>query len=424
MTASEHALDTEQPSPTGLAKGAPNRTLMVLLPAITALYGVYQGVQQIVLPAHVEQINPTGKVGSLALLAAVASVMACIALPIGGTISDRTTSRFGRRTPWLVAAAVGTMVGLVGMGLSNSILGLAIFVGLAWFAANWYQGVVYAIIPDRIPEQVRGTASAVVGLALPLGILIFVNVAAKVDRMWGYCIGGIVLLITTLALVLVDRDRPLAEIREQQAARGERARNSPFLSAFKVRDFNLVFFSRIMFSAGYFAVAGYTFYIVTDYVGAANVPNGDPKGAVALIATISTVSQIVAVLIFGKLADVFNRRKLCVGLSAFVMAISLVVPLVYPTWTGMLIYSVLMGAGMGTYFAVDVAVMSLVLPNKLDEGRDLGILAIATSLMAALTPLVAAWLVTASGTYASVFYLGAAASVLGGASMLMVRSLK
>ena len=88
-----------------------------------------------------------------------------------------------------------------------------------------------------------------------------------------------------------------------------------------------------------------------------------------------------------------NRRKLVVGLSAFCMAVGLVVPLVLPTWTGMMIYAVINGVSLGVYFAVDIALMSLVLPRPEAAGRDLGILAIATSAAAALSPLVAAALI-------------------------------
>lgn len=242
--------------------------------------------------------------------------------------------------------------------------------------------MIYPIIPDRIPVRLRGTASSVVGLALPLGVLIFVNLVSRTTQQMGYLIIGVGVLLTTVLLVTVDREQSslALKIDAKEGKSGNKPKRSiwSFFSSFLSRDFSLVFISRIAFFFAYFAVASYVFYILTDSIGMDNVPMSDPKVAVSTLATITTICQVVAVLIFGWLADKLDRRKLIVGLSAFGMAIAFAIPLIWPTWIGMILYAGIMGASMGVYFAVDVALMSLVLPSKGDEGRDLGILAVAT----------------------------------------------
>ena len=420
---SEAAAGPAVPTGTGFHQGRLWRTLTVLLPATVALYGLYQGIQQVLMPAQVQAIDPDGKVAALAVLSAVASIAGSIALPIGGAVSDRTVSRFGKRSPWLVASAVACAGFAFAMGVSTTIVALAITIGLLSFAANWYQAVVYAIIPDRIPESARGTASAVVGLSVPLGILIFVNLVARVSPLTGYLLLAASLVVATVVLVLVDREAP-ARARPAAATNGGKADRYGFFSAFKSRDYTMVFLSRSLFFFGYFAVAAYVFYVVTDYIGVDEVPGRNAAAAVATIATISTISQVVAMLIFGKLADVLNRRKLVVGLSAFCMAVGLVVPLVLPTWTGMMIYAVINGASLGVYFAVDIALMSLVLPRPEDAGRDLGILAIATSAAAALSPLVAATLISGFHSYTAIFWFSMICAALGGVAVLFVRAVR
>ena len=68
--------------------------------------------------------------------------------------------------------------------------------------------------------------------------------------------------------------------------------------------------------------------------------------------------------------------------------------------------------------------MSLVLPNKANEGRDLGILAIATSVPAAVAPLIGSTLINATGSYVSVFVFGIVTSLLGGIFAMLIRSVK
>lgn len=409
------------------------RTLVLLLPAIIAMYGVYQGIQQVLLPAQVEAIDAASKVNNLAMLAVVSSVAGTIALPLGGAFSDKTHSKWGRRTPWLVGMSIASAGLAAAMGYANTILLLALAYGALWFTMNFYQGVIYAIIPDRVPERLRGTASSVVGLGLPLGVLIAVNVVSRTTQQMGYILIAIGLLITTLMLVVGDREPSSLSLAaadsldSAEKSSGEEAKNRGFLSffsAFKSRDFSLVFLSRIAFFFGSFAVTSYVFYIVTDYIGMDAVPSSTPQIAVSTLATITTVSQVIAVLVIGWVADKFNRRKLIVGLSALGMGVAFLFPLLMPNWTGMLIYAAVVGASTGIYFTVDLALMSLVLPNKGDEGRDLGLLAIATSVPSAFAPVVSAALINSTGTYASLFVFGIIAAVIGAISVFPVRSVQ
>ena len=258
------------------------RTLVLLLPAIIAMYGVYQGIQQVLLPAQVEAIDAASKVNNLAMLAVVSSVAGTIALPLGGAFSDKTHSKWGRRTPWLVGMSIASAGLAAAMGYANTILLLALAYGALWFTMNFYQGVIYAIIPDRVPERLRGTASSVVGLGLPLGVLIAVNVVSRTTQQMGYILIAIGLLITTLMLVVGDREPSSLSLAaadsldSAEKSSGEEAKNRGFLSffsAFKSRDFSLVFLSRIAFFFGSFAVTSYVFYIVTDYIGMDAVPS-------------------------------------------------------------------------------------------------------------------------------------------------------
>ena len=413
------------------------RVLTLLLPAIVGLYGLYQGVQQVLWPAQVAAVAPDDKVQIVALGGLMSGIAGTIALPVGAAISDRTHSRWGRRTPWLLATSLVVLVSCAGLGLTSSVPLMLFFFALQGLFANWYQGVIYAVIPDRVPQSHRGVASTVVGLGLPLGILIFVNLVARMSQVAGYLLVGNFLVVSTMVFVLAAKEgpaTPAVPIRSQesseQAASAVRSRRSgpaealSFFAAFCSWDFSMAFFSRLVVFFGFFTMSALNFYIMSDFIGAESLPKGNVAAAVATLATVSTGCQVIAVLIFGKLADILDRRKLIVGLAALGLAIAFAVPMVSPTWTGMIIYHVIAGACMGVYFAVDVAVMSLVLPDAQHAGRDLGVLAIATSVPAMLAGLVGSLLLSATGTYASVFVFGMVCSVLGGIGTLLIRAVR
>ena len=65
------------------------------------------------LPRLSEEIaGASGKEAALAVVTGVGVIGSVIGNPLAGALSDRTTSRFGRRRPWILG---GSLLGLVGL---------------------------------------------------------------------------------------------------------------------------------------------------------------------------------------------------------------------------------------------------------------------------------------------------------------------
>jgi MFS family permease len=112
-----------------------------------------------------------------------------------------------------------------------------------------------------------------------------------------------------------------------------------------------------------------------------------------------------------------------VGIASFGMVAAMVVPVLFPTWYGMVAFYMLVGVFFGAYMAVDLALMSLVLPDKSAEGRDMAILAVATAGPQFLSPAIAGLIIHYFG-YDPLFYFGAIASLVGGLLVFMIRSVR
>jgi MFS family permease len=400
------------------------------------MVALYNGAQVILIPAQVEAIDPVHKVARLATLATFAAIASMIGIPLGGTLSDRTRSRWGRRTPWIVAMSVISGALMVAMGFAGNLLTLGIVYTVLWLTSNMYQGAMSAILPDRVPKSRRGTASAVIGLATPLGALFGVNLASRVGQVWGYTVLGAVLVLASLALVLGAREGPSLRVTPGQAAPGEQStpalrqrRNlvagaRSFLRAFTSRDFTLAFISRFALFLSYYSVNGYLFYTLSDYIGADQLPGGDVAVAVSTLTTVTVVAWVAVASICGWLADRLDRRKLFVGASALGLAATMTIPIASPTWAGMMLFSVFAGVSIGIYFAVDLAVMSLVLPYKQSEGRDFGILAVAAGLPGILAAPIAGTLISLTGGYSALYIFGIIAAAVGGITVLRIRSVR
>jgi MFS family permease len=398
---------------------------LLLLPAF-ALYGTFNGVQQIVLPLQVEQIDQSAKVGHLALIVTICSIASVVGLGAGGALSDATRSRFGRRTPWLAGMAVASAALLVVMARQTSLIAIVAVSAILWFALNFFQAALLAVTPDRVPASRRAMASWVFGFAGPIGALIGINMCAFASLEGGYAALAAFLILATAVFVVFAPEGPYAP---SETSSPSRAKGSPldaatrFAESFSSPDFALAFTARALLFLGQFTVLGYLLYALQDYVGVLSLPDHSPQVAAGLVNTIRTVASMAALGLTGWLMQLTNRRKLFLQIYAGMTAAAFLVPIVSSTWTRMLIFAVLSGAAYGVFASVDLAIMAHVLPARDSAGRDIGLLAVAGAAPQLVAPSLGGTLIHNFG-YATLFGFGALVTLFVGGVSAFIRSLE
>ena len=407
------------PTATPVVPEAPRQRglMLLLLVANSAMMALYMGVGSVLLPTQVAAIAPDDKVAVLGLIGGISAIFATAFNPIAGALSDRS----GRRNPWILGGACASLLALAFLGSVST----ALLVGIGWCLVqatmNTYQAAVTAIVPDRIPVARRGTASALVGLGLPIGGTVGVLVAAQTAThlRTGYLVFGAIVALAALLLSVFCRDTP----RTEPTARAPKgAQLAAFLSALANHDFRWAFIGRALMVLGYFSVVGYQLYILDDHIA---LPAGlNPPEAMAILTPVSMAAVALSTVVGGLLSDRWNRRKVFVGVSAALAGVVMAVPVVSPTWTGMLVFSALNGLAFGCFMAVDTALVTLVLPRAEDAARDMGVLNIANAGPQIVAPFVASAIVTALGGYTPLFLAGGALSLIGALAILPIRSVR
>lgn len=142
-------------------------------------------------------------------------IIAMLAQPAFGLLSDRCTSRFGRRRPFIFAGVLPDLLFLAAIYFSWNYLSLVAAVLLIQVSSNLSHGPLQALIPDLVPENQRGVSSAVKAIfeLLPL-ILVGYLIAGLVGQ--GHLDGaflatGALLLVIMLLTVLLVKEQPLRE---------------------------------------------------------------------------------------------------------------------------------------------------------------------------------------------------------------------
>jgi maltose/moltooligosaccharide transporter len=125
----------------------------------------------------------------LPLLQLAGPITGLLIQPIIGALSDRTLSRFGRRTPYFLIGAIMCAVGLLFMPLSASIMSAVVWLWILDAGNNTTMEPYRAYVADRLnPEQRQTgflTQSAFTGLAQMLAFLTpSVLVLMGMDRDW------------------------------------------------------------------------------------------------------------------------------------------------------------------------------------------------------------------------------------------------
>ena len=179
------------------------------------LLALYCGVLSVLLPNQIQALDPANKARNLAILFAITSVFSTTITPIAGALSDRTRTRFGRRTPWIV---VGSLVGGTSLMISSQMQTLwtiIFFWVLAGASLNSMQAALTTIIADRFPEKERGTVSGFVGAGMTSGGTVGIVLAGYTASTLtlAYALFAVPIAVACLAL-------RVAESRAARRARG------------------------------------------------------------------------------------------------------------------------------------------------------------------------------------------------------------
>jgi len=378
---------------------------------------------QLLLPAQIDaRLQPEHWIDSVVafgVVSGIASVFVIVAYPLTGALSDRTTSRFGRRRPWIAAGALVFALSLVLLGLQTELWAI----GAAWVAATVgfciMTAALTATISDQVPVDQRGYVSGWMSAPQAVGIILGLVVVTAVvtGTLGGYSFVALALVVLAVPF-LVRPDVPLAP--------GERARvtakhlvASLWISPREHPDFAWTLASRVLVSIGNALGTGLLLYFLMFGLG-----DEQAEEHLILLTLVYMVFVVVASLAFGRLSDRLGRRRAFVFVAAVLQGVAALLLALVPDLTAAMIAAGLLGLGYGCFLAVDQALATQVLPDAASRGKDLGIMNIASAVPQSIGPLLGALVVAATGSFAAVFLLGAAFAFAGALAVSRVRSVR
>lgn len=141
-------------------------------------------------------------------LIAMNVVYAMTAAP-AGSLSDR----IGRKT-LLAAGVVVLVVADLVLAWAGGVAGVLVGIGLWGLHMGLTQGLLAALVADRAPQRLKGTAFGLFNLATGITLLVASLAAGEIWAIWGpaatFLTGGVFALLALVGVLVLLRERPLA----------------------------------------------------------------------------------------------------------------------------------------------------------------------------------------------------------------------
>lgn len=177
----------------------------------------------LLLPLLVQRfMGDAGKGNAYGNLRLVSLMIALLVQALAGMLSDRNTSKFGRRRPFILIAAILDVITFIAIGVIAATMEgqagyttLFIMVVLSMVTANFLHGPAQGLIPDLVPADKRGFYSGIKALLEVPVPLIFVSfVVSKMisaGNYWGAIIALVVVYFICVSLTMLAKEEPLRE---------------------------------------------------------------------------------------------------------------------------------------------------------------------------------------------------------------------
>lgn len=359
----------------------------------------------------------------LGYITGTAQLVYLVISPIIGIWSDRTRSRFGRRTPFIFLGSGIGLAGLVVMGLAPDLL----IVGAGWVLgmSGWSiaGAAIQTLQADKLPEQQRGKVSALTGLMTQIAPVIGIGIAYAVSSST-FLIFLIPGLVGAVLLALLPIFKPEGSSRELGRGSDVTVRSIVASYGFNVRkypDFAWNWLGRFIFFIGlYFNTTFGTFF----YAQRLDLPVREVAGIVATIGMLGVVAAAAGALLGGFLSDKLKRRRLFVLLAAVLFVAGAVTEAFAWSLPQLIIGAVIMQMAIAVFATVDQAIIFAIIPDRSEAGRYMAVVSFAQKIPSAVAPLLASVVITigavgAEKNYTILYLSGAVFALVGGLMILL-----
>ena len=341
------------------------------------------------------------------------NVLALFLLPLFGGLSDKCTSKLGRRRPFILfgtLAAVALMMALPVLTDSFhaapetwKLICFIIGLGLLLIAMGTYRSPAVALMPDVTPKPLRSKANAIINLMGALGGIIYLIITTFLYKTSGdvyvsylplfAIVGGIMLVALAIVMFFVNEPKLVAEQKKYEQAHPEDVltevtESGEALPADVKKSLSFLLVSIALWFIGYNGVTTWFSVYASNMWGMT-------LGQANTCLTIATAGAIVSYIPVGNVASKIGRRK-TIRFGTVLLSGSFAVAFLYTMFIGTfspVLYVLFILVGMA-WAAINVNSLPMVVEmcKGSEVGKFTGLYYTFSMTAQIMTPIVAGWL--------------------------------
>ena len=261
------------------------------------------------------------------VIMAADNVLALFLLPLFGGLSDKCTSRLGRRRPFILFGTLAAVVLMMTLPLLTDSFHAApaawkttcfiVGLGLLLITMGTYRSPAVALMPDVTPKPLRSKANAIINLMGALGGIIYLILTTFLYKTSGdtyvsylplfIIVGGIMLAALLIVMLFVNEPKLVAEQKRYEDAHPEDNLTETTESGEKLptdvkKSLSFLLVSIALWFIGYNGVTTWFSVYATE---SWNMTLGQANSCL----TIATAGAIVSYIPVGSVASKLGRRK-------------------------------------------------------------------------------------------------------------------
>ena len=265
------------------------------------------------------------------VIMAADNILALFLLPLFGALSDKTSTRLGSRTPYIIGgtAAAAILMNLLPI-LDNSysreaapfkLVSFVIVLGLLLISMGTYRSPAVALMPDVTPKPLRSKANAIINLMGAVGGVLYLGIsaalypssktqdAAHVDYRPLFIIVSLIMIAAVAVLLLTIREpklvtenRALEKKHPEWNLAEDDGSGSEALPAPVKKSLVFLLASIALWYVGYNGVTTWFSTYVAEVMG-------EGLRGTNLCLTVATVGAIVSYIPIGVIASRVGRKR-------------------------------------------------------------------------------------------------------------------
>jgi len=347
---------------------------------------------------------------TISLVLSLAGLTGCIVPPLVGYWSDRSTSRFGRRRPYVLVGSLGVLVCVIGLPHAGSFGAMAVLAGCMYFALRCAETPYLSLLPDLTPPQQRSTASGVMNLVGSFGLIACFAMSTALWDEHRNLVFRLVALATfgsmLLAIALL-REPAASGVRPAERVQPLRHLRSILAETAAMRFFAAQFFWWL----GFWMISTFATLFVVEELKVA-------EGKSFLVLLPFTVVATISMLPLGMLGDRFGRKGV-LSITIFAWAVSEILVGLSQDLTQAVFFVAISAVPFAAVMAIGYAFMLDLVPGE-RTAEFVGFSVISVAVAQILGPLAGGQLIDALG-YRSIFPAAALLMIVGLGILQLVR---